>query len=184
MLISGLQKLTLLDYPGTVACTVFTGGCNFRCPFCHNSALVLPEELSGADQSEQVLAFLKKRVGVLDGVSLPSIEIIPKTGFYDYKNKYQAGATTEICPSPIDRGTEVELRAMALKVHQLLGLGSYSRSDYIVDEQGDVYFIEINTLPGMTPTSLMPQEAAAVGVDFEALCRRIIAAAVGEGAEA
>ena len=123
-------------------------------------------------------------VGVLDGVSLPSIEIIPKTGFYDYKNKYQAGATTEICPSPIDRGTEVELRAMALKVHQLLGLGSYSRSDYIVDEQGDVYFIEINTLPGMTPTSLMPQEAAAVGVDFETLCRRIIAAAVGEGAEA
>ena len=123
-------------------------------------------------------------VGVLDGVSLPSIEIIPKTGFYDYKNKYQAGATTEICPTPIDRGTEVELRAMALKVHQLLGLGSYSRSDYIVDEKGDVYFIEINTLPGMTPTSLLPQEAAAAGVDFNELCRRIIAAAVGEEAQA
>ena len=70
MLISGLQKLTLLDYPGRVACTVFTGGCNFRCPFCHNALLVLPEELSRDNQEEAVLAFLKKRVGVLDGVAV------------------------------------------------------------------------------------------------------------------
>ena len=70
MLISGLQKLTLLDYPGTVACTVFTGGCNFRCPFCHNASLVLPEELSRDNEEEQVLSFLKKRVGILDGVAV------------------------------------------------------------------------------------------------------------------
>ena len=70
LLISGLQKLTLLDYPGTVACTVFTGGCNFRCPFCHNSALVLPEQLSRENEEEQVLSFLKKRVGILDGVAV------------------------------------------------------------------------------------------------------------------
>ena len=70
MLISGLQKLTLLDYPGKVACTVFTGGCNFRCPFCHNASLVLPEELSRDNEEEQVLAFLKKRVGILDGVAV------------------------------------------------------------------------------------------------------------------
>ena len=70
MLISGLQKLTLLDYPGTVACTVFTGGCNFRCPFCHNAALVRPEELNRENEEEQVLSFLKKRVGVLDGVAI------------------------------------------------------------------------------------------------------------------
>ena len=70
MLISGLQKLTLLDYPGKVACTVFTGGCNFRCPFCHNSALVLPEQLSQGSSAEEVLRFLKKRVGVLDGVAV------------------------------------------------------------------------------------------------------------------
>ena len=70
MLISGLQKLTLLDYPGRVACTVFTGGCNFRCPFCHNGALVLPEQLARDSSEEQVLAFLKKRVGVLDGVAV------------------------------------------------------------------------------------------------------------------
>ena len=70
MLIAGLQKLTLLDYPGKVACTVFTGGCNFRCPFCHNSALVLPGQLSQGPGAQEILAFLKKRVGVLDGVAV------------------------------------------------------------------------------------------------------------------
>ena len=70
LLISGLQKLTLLDYPGKVACTVFTGGCNFRCPFCHNASLVRPEELGREDEQAQVLSFLSKRVGVLDGVAI------------------------------------------------------------------------------------------------------------------
>lgn len=70
MLISGLQKLTLLDYPGRVACTVFTGGCNFRCPFCHNAPLVLPELIGQDTDEEQVLNFLKKRQGILDGVAI------------------------------------------------------------------------------------------------------------------
>ena len=71
MQISGLQKLTLLDYPGTVACTIFTAGCNFRCPFCHNAMLVLPKQIEEASLSEdEVLSFLKKRQGVLDGVAV------------------------------------------------------------------------------------------------------------------
>lgn len=70
MLISGLQKLTLLDYPGYTACTVFTGGCNFRCPFCHNAPLVLPERLPLSSSSDEVLSFLKKRIGILDGVAV------------------------------------------------------------------------------------------------------------------
>ena len=70
MLVSGLQKLTLLDYPGKVACTVFTGGCNFRCPFCHNAPLVLPGQIAHDSSAEEVLRFLKKRVGVLDGVAV------------------------------------------------------------------------------------------------------------------
>ena len=70
MFISGLQKLTLLDYPGRVACTVFTGGCNFRCPVCHNAPLVIPERLAHDTDEEQVLAFLKKRTGILDGVAV------------------------------------------------------------------------------------------------------------------
>ena len=70
MIVSGLQKLTLLDYPGKVACTVFTGGCNFRCPFCHNASLVLPQRFSQELPEEEILAFLKKRCGMLDGVAV------------------------------------------------------------------------------------------------------------------
>ena len=70
MQIAGLQKLTLLDYPGHVACTVFTPGCNFRCPFCHNAPLVLPERLGCDTTEDEVLAFLRKRMGVLDGVAI------------------------------------------------------------------------------------------------------------------
>ena len=70
MLISGLQKMTLLDYPGQVACTVFTGGCNFRCPFCHNAQLVLPKRMDDGNMEEEVLRFLKKRSGLLDGVAI------------------------------------------------------------------------------------------------------------------
>lgn len=142
-----------------------------------------PDELSAALEMNRPLGrciveqYIKGReidVGVLKGEALPSIEIRPKHGFYDYVNKYQAGATVELCPSPIEPAIEKELRRMAEKVHALLGLEGYSRSDYMVDENNDVYFIEMNTLPGMTPTSLMPQEAAAVGIDYKALCQSIL----------
>ena len=123
---------------------------------------------------EQYIKGREIDVGVLNGKALPSIEIRPKHAFYDYENKYQAGAAEEICPSPIDAETETELRTMALKVHNALKLSGYSRSDYIIDEKGDIYFIEMNTLPGMTPTSLMPQEAAAVGITYEELCRKVV----------
>ena len=129
---------------------------------------------------EQYVTGREIDVAVLDGRSLPSIEIIPKQGFYDYVNKYQAGATVEICPTPIDPEIERRLGETALKVHNALGLSGYSRSDYIVDEAGDIYFLEINTLPGMTPTSLMPQEAAAVGIDYETLCQKIVDMALRE----
>ena len=133
---------------------------------------------------EEYIAGREIDVGVLDGKSLPSIEIIPKQGFYDYRNKYQAGATVEICPTPIDPAIEAELGATALKVHNALGLSAYSRSDFMVNEKGEVYFLEINTLPGMTPTSLMPQEAAAAGIDYNALCQKIVDMAIGEAGRA
>ena len=148
------------------------------------------QELSDALEKNRALGrviveqYVKGReidVGVLRGEGLPSIEIIPKQGFYDYVNKYQAGATVEICPSPIDPAIEAKLRRVAVKVHTLLGLKTYSRSDYIVDESGDVYFLEINTLPGMTPTSLMPQEAAAAGIDYRSLCQIILDDAIRGG---
>lgn len=85
MLISGLQKMTLLDYPGCVACTVFTGGCNFRCPFCHNASLVIPEALRASDGGvEAVLSFLKKRQGLLDGVAVTGGEPLLHADMADF----------------------------------------------------------------------------------------------------
>ena len=132
---------------------------------------------------EQYIKGREIQVAVLGDEGLPSIEIRPKQGFYDYKNKYIPGAAVEICPAPVEPAIEAELRRTALKVHRLLKLRTYSRTDFILIENGDLYFLEINTLPGMTPTSLVPPEAAAVGIDFNALCQRIVDDAVG-GAQA
>ncbi len=90
VLIAGLQKLTLLDYPGKVACTVFTGGCNFRCPFCHNSSLVLPEQLPQDSGAEEVLRFLKRRVGVLDGVAVTGGEPLIHADIGDFLREVKA----------------------------------------------------------------------------------------------
>ena len=128
---------------------------------------------------EQYVHGREIQVGVLRGRALPSIEIIPKEGFYDYKNKYQAGAALEICPAPVDPETEQRLGATALKVHKLLELRTYSRTDFILTEEGEIFFLEINTLPGMTPTSLVPQEAAAAGLDYNSLCQIIVDDAMG-----
>lgn len=84
MFVSGLQKLTLLDYPGKVACTVFTGGCNFCCPFCHNAPLVLPERLAHDTDEQAVLEFLSKRVGILDGVAITGGEPLLHAGIGDF----------------------------------------------------------------------------------------------------
>ena len=84
MFVSGLQKLTLLDYPGKVACTVFTGGCDFRCPFCHNASLVLPERLAHDTDEQAVLEFLSKRTGILDGVAITGGEPLLHAGIGDF----------------------------------------------------------------------------------------------------
>ncbi len=84
MRISGLQKMTLLDYPGQVACTVFTGGCNLRCPFCHNASLVLPERVNDATDEDEVLRFLAKRQGMLDGVAVTGGEPLLHADIADF----------------------------------------------------------------------------------------------------
>ncbi|MDR2421289.1 MAG: D-alanine--D-alanine ligase [Oscillospiraceae bacterium] len=103
-------------------------------------------------------------VGVLAGRSLPVIEIRPGEGFYDYKNKYQKGAAAEICPAELPGGTAEELRRTAEDVFRALDLRVYGRMDFIVDGDGGIWCLEANTLPGLTPTSLLPQEAAAAGI--------------------
>ena len=102
------------------------------------------------------------------------MEIVPKVDFYNYENKYKAGATEEICPGRCTPEVEKQMGDMALKVHNILGLRTYSRSDFIVDKYDNAWFLEVNTLPGMTPTSLVPQEAAAVGISYEELCEIIV----------
>lgn len=113
-------------------------------------------------------------VGVLEKTALPVIEIIPKQGFFNYKNKYQPGMTEEICPALISGRTTRELQRMALEVHSVLRLGSYSRVDFMMDKNENVFCLEANTLPGMTPTSLLPRAAAAAGIDYAELCERIL----------
>lgn len=111
---------------------------------------------------------------VLDDEALPIVEIIPNEGFYDYEHKYQVGATLEICPADIDEGTTARMQKIALKAHRTLGMQVYSRTDFMMDSDNNIYCIEINSLPGMTPTSLVPQEAAAAGISYGELCEKII----------
>lgn len=142
------------------------------------AALLEGLKFGGRTVLEQYIQGREVQVGVLEDQALPSIEIIPKQGFYDYENKYQPGAATEICPAPVTPEEEKALEAAALKVHRLVGLSVYSRSDFILAPDGTIWFLEINTLPGMTPTSLLPQEAAAVGIGYGELCERIITASL------
>ena len=113
-------------------------------------------------------------VGIIDGKALPVIEIIPKTGFFDYANKYQDGCTEEICPARIpDEVAERMQRATEL-AFKSLKLDIYSRADFLLDENGEIYCLEVNTLPGMTSASLIPKEAKAAGIEYGELCELII----------
>ncbi|MCR5767955.1 MAG: D-alanine--D-alanine ligase [Lachnospiraceae bacterium] len=111
---------------------------------------------------------------VIEGKALPIVEITPKEGFYDYKNKYQAGATIEVCPAPISPELTDRIQNQAIAAYRALGIRTYARIDFIVSDDDKVYCLEANTLPGMTPTSLIPQEAAAIGCNFPDLCEWII----------
>ncbi len=123
---------------------------------------------------EQFVTGREFSVGVLGDKVLPPIEIIPTTGFYDYKAKYQAGLTIEECPAKITEAEDKALRECAFNAYRALCLEAYARMDFILDENGDAYCLEANTLPGMTPTSLLPQEAAAVGISYADLCEKIV----------
>lgn len=115
-------------------------------------------------------------VGVLGDAVLPPIEIIPKAGFYDYANKYQPGMTEEICPADLTEEQTAAAQLAAKTVFHTLGLEIYGRVDFILNEaDGKFYALEANSLPGMTGMSLLPQEAAAVGISYEDLCAKIIA---------
>lgn len=113
-------------------------------------------------------------VGILGRQPLPPVEILPREGFYDYRNKYLPGRTREICPADLTPAELARLNDCALRAFDCLRLDGYARGDFILDADGVPWCLEFNTLPGMTPTSLLPMEAAAVGIDPGELCERII----------
>ena len=127
---------------------------------------------------EQMIVGREVTVGILDGEVLPVIEIIPTEGFYDYQNKYQAGKTLEICPAEISEEILARLTEQTKRAFLALRLSGYSRFDFIVDKDGQPWCLEANTLPGMTPTSLLPQMAAATGMSYGALCSKIVSLAL------
>ena len=129
---------------------------------------------------EQYIKGREFSVGVVDGEVYPVIEIAPIQGFYDYKNKYQAGSTVETCPADLLEELTKEMQGYALQAYRALRLESYGRIDVMMDENNKMYCLEANTLPGMTPTSLLPQEAAALGMDFATLCEKLIQVSVRE----
>jgi D-alanine-D-alanine ligase len=143
----------------------------------------LEKALAEAEKYEDNILVEKKiegrefTVGILDGEVLPVIEIIPTEGFYDYTNKYQAGKTLEICPAEIDESIRAAAEAQTRLAFDALRLSGYSRFDFIVDKDGKPWCLEANTLPGMTPTSLLPQMAQAVGMSYGALCSKIVSLA-------
>ena len=136
------------------------------------------KEAFGYGEDEIVVEeYIKGRefsVGLLGGKALPPIEIIPKEGFYDYKTKYQAGAAEDVCPADITPEEDEKLRKAAEETFRALHLENYARVDFILDAEGNPYCLEANTLPGMTPTSLLPQEARAEGIEYPELCEKII----------
>jgi D-alanine-D-alanine ligase len=119
-------------------------------------------------------------IGILGDQALPIIEIIPKGGFYDFNTKYpflnpQAGASAEhVCPAKIDKTLTKKIQELALAAFRALGLVVYGRVDVLLSEQGDPFVLEVNTIPGMTEASLLPEAAAVAGITYPDLCLRII----------
>ncbi|MCR5847143.1 MAG: D-alanine--D-alanine ligase [Lachnospiraceae bacterium] len=123
---------------------------------------------------EQYIKGRELTCGVLDGKALPVVEIEPVSGFYDYKNKYQAGSTIETCPAKISDEDTMKIQKSAEAAFKALHIKTYARIDFILDEEGRDFCLEANTIPGMTPTSLIPQEAQVIEIDYPSLCEKII----------
>lgn len=132
---------------------------------------------------EEKIAGRELTVPVLDGQYLSPIEIVPPEGMtFDYVAKYQSGAEAarELCPAPITEAEKQLLGEAALKLHHALGLSVYSRTDFILDKEGRAWCLEVNTLPGMTPNSLIPKAAAVAGMSYGELCEKIVLLSLAE----
>lgn len=139
-----------------------------------SSALADALKFDSAALVERFIEGRELTVGVLGNQALPIVEIHPLDGFYDYTNKYTKGCTEYFCPAKLTEEMTHLIQKHALAAHRAIGNPVYSRIDFILDKEGNAYCLEVNTIPGMTATSLLPKAAAAVGIDFPQLCRRIV----------
>lgn len=119
-------------------------------------------------------------VSVLGGEALPVIEIIPESGFYDYEAKYQGGKTRYVVPAELPEDLSVNIQQAGVGAYRALGCRGYARVDFRLQDDGQFFCLEVNTLPGMTPTSLVPKAAKAVGIGFNELMERIVELAVNQ----
>src|SRR6266545_2783784 len=131
---------------------------------CHDRQVLLEEKIVGRETT----------VAILDDQALPVVEVRPRQGAYDYANKYTAGATEYFCPAPFDARVTERIQAAALGAFHAVGGRDYARVDVMVRPDGEPVVLEVNTLPGMTETSLMPKAAAAAGLSYAELCQRMI----------
>lgn len=173
----GCEVTQQVKYPAVVK--TCCGGSSVGVYMVENEAEFKEALLDAFTYEDEVVVeqFIKGRefsVGVIEQKALPIIEIAPIEGFYDYKNKYQAGSTIETCPAVLSEEKTKEMQRYAEEVYTALHLTAYARMDFLMQENGEIFCLEANTLPGMTPTSLLPQEAAVLGMDYPTLCEHLI----------
>jgi D-alanine-D-alanine ligase len=133
---------------------------------------------------EEKIAGRETTVGILGGKVLPVVEVRPRHGGYDYQNKYTAGATEYFCPADFDDPTTGRIQAAALGAFKAIGGRDYARVDVMVRPDGSPIVLEVNTLPGMTATSLLPKAAAAAGISYAELCQQMVDLALARKREA
>lgn len=132
--------------------------------FCFDQRVIIEQYIEGRELT----------VGILDECALPIIEIIPKKTFFDYDAKYKPGMTEYIVPAKLDKGTARDIKAAALSAHRLLGCSGCSRVDMILNKHKLPYILEVNSIPGLTETSLLPKAAKSAGIKFNELCLKLI----------
>ena len=161
----------IYGHAGSAACSQYH---HWVCPssgkrLAHDSQVMVKEFIKGREITVGVL-------GNAELTALPLVEVIPESryDFFDYEAKYTPGATREVCPAEVEDAIRDKAQEYGLRAHKALQLRGCSRTDMIIREDGGIFLLETNTIPGMTPTSLLPQAAAQAGLDFSALLDRLI----------
>ena len=154
-------------------------GSTFGLSYVENSKDLIPAIMKSKkfDKSvliEEYISGKEITVGIIQESPMPIVEILPKNKIYDYKCKYTAGMSEYNCPADMDNDLSEKIMSDSVKIFKLLGCNGYGRIDYIIDRNENYYFLEINTLPGMTSTSLLPIAAKAQGLSFNELVKKII----------